>query len=86
LPRSHFRRIDIDERLLRAASGDEVRCRDTEADFKASNFEAGAIKGIAAVSRELAKYFRAQGPGRDELPDKPAVIWRRSGLSNLNEI
>ena len=49
-------------------------CRDMEADFKAGYFEAGVIKGIAAVSRELARFFPAQGAQRNELPDKPVVI------------
>src|SRR6185437_2670161 len=32
-------------------------CRDMEADFTGGRFEAGVIKGIEAVSYELAKYF-----------------------------
>jgi len=59
---------------LVGAAGWEKICRDMEADFKAGDFEAGAIKGIAAVSRELAKYFPAKGAQRNELPDKPVVI------------
>ena len=49
-------------------------CADMEAEFKRSNFEAGVIGGIAAVSRELARYFPAQGAGPNELPDAPVVI------------
>jgi uncharacterized membrane protein len=45
-----------------------------EADFKGCNLEAYVIKDIAAMSQEFAKYFIAQGSGRDELPDKPVVI------------
>jgi uncharacterized membrane protein len=45
-----------------------------ESEFKRSNFEGGVIKGIAAVSRELAKYFPAHGAGPNELPDAPVVI------------
>jgi uncharacterized membrane protein len=59
---------------LVGAAGWEKICRDMEVDFKASHFEAGVIKGIAAVSRELARYFPAQGAQRNELPDKPVVI------------
>jgi uncharacterized membrane protein len=59
---------------LVGAAGWEKICRDMEADFKAGDFEAGVIKGIAAVSRQLAKYFPAQGAQRNELPDKPVVI------------
>jgi uncharacterized membrane protein len=49
-------------------------CSDMEADFKRGHFEAGVIKGIEAVSRELAKFFPPHGPHRNELPDKPVVI------------
>jgi uncharacterized membrane protein len=59
---------------LVGAAGWEKICRDMEVDFKAGHFEAGVIKGIAAVSRELARYFPAQGARRNELPDKPVVI------------
>jgi uncharacterized membrane protein len=56
------------------AAGWEKICTDMEADFRAGTFEAGSIKGVQAVSRELAKYFPAQGKGRNELPDTPVVI------------
>ena len=49
-------------------------CTDMEAEFKRSNFEGGVIGGIAAVSRELARYFPAQTAGPNELPDAPVVI------------
>ena len=49
-------------------------CADMERDFKAGNFEAGVIKGIEAVSRQLAVYFPKQGAGPNELPDKPVVM------------
>jgi uncharacterized membrane protein len=45
-----------------------------EADFRARNFEAGAIKGIEAVSRVMAVHFPRSGGGRNELPDAPVVI------------
>ena len=32
------------------------------------------IKGIEAVSRELAKHFPKHGGGPNELPDAPVVI------------
>jgi uncharacterized membrane protein len=54
--------------------GWERICRDMEADFRRGHFEPGVIKGIQEVSRELAKYFPAQGPRRNELPDTPVVI------------
>jgi uncharacterized membrane protein len=56
------------------AEGWEKICRDMEADFRGGQFEAGVIKGIAAVSRELARYFPASGAHPNELPDKPVVI------------
>ncbi|MFL6791024.1 MAG: TPM domain-containing protein [Bradyrhizobium sp.] len=56
------------------ASGWEQICREMEADFRAGNFEPGAIKGIEAVSRELAKHFPAHHGGPNELPDAPAVM------------
>jgi uncharacterized membrane protein len=49
-------------------------CRDMEADFADGRFEAGAIKGIEAVSRELKKYFPPAGPHPNELPDSPLVM------------
>jgi uncharacterized membrane protein len=56
------------------AEGWQKICRDMESDFRSGDFEAGVIKGVAAVSRELAKYDPAPGPGRNELPDKPVVM------------
>jgi len=43
-------------------------------DFRAGNFAGGVIKGIQAVSRELATYFPRQGAGPNELPDTPVVM------------
>ena len=62
----------IDARVGR--EGWERICREMEADFRAGRFEAGVIKGIAAVSKELATYFPQTGPHPNELPDKPVVI------------
>ena len=45
-----------------------------ERDFRAGNFEAGVINGIAAVSRELAAHFPKDGRNPNELPDKPVVM------------
>ncbi len=45
-----------------------------ETDFKVGDFENGVIRGIAEVSRQLAKYFPADGAGRNELPDAPVVL------------
>jgi uncharacterized membrane protein len=56
------------------AAGWEAICRDMEADFARGEFKAGVIRGIAAVSRELAKHFPPDAHPRNELPDKPIVI------------
>jgi uncharacterized membrane protein len=62
----------IDER--EGAAGWANICRDMETEFKAGRFEAGVVRGIAAVSKELATYFPRRGPHPNELPDKPLVI------------
>ena len=56
------------------SAGWEKICREMERDFKAGKFESGVIKGIQAVSRQLAQYFPAHGKGPNELPDAPVVI------------
>jgi len=55
-------------------AGWETICRAMEEDFRAGNFEGGVVKGIEAVSRELAKYFPPAGPHPNELPDSPVVM------------
>jgi uncharacterized membrane protein len=57
-----------------ATEGWERICREMEADFRAGNFERGVIKGVDAVSRELAKHFPKVDGGPNELPDTPVVI------------
>ena len=57
-----------------STKGWEKICHDMEDDFRRGQFEAGVIKGINSVSRELAKYFPPDASGRNELPDKPVVI------------
>jgi uncharacterized membrane protein len=56
------------------ASGWEKICRDMEAEFKAGHFKDGVIRGIEAVSRQLAAHFPPDAHRRNELPDKPVVI------------
>ena len=56
------------------AAGWEAICKAMEAEFRAGNFEAGVIRGIEAVSRQLATHFPRQGGGSNELPDAPVVI------------
>jgi uncharacterized membrane protein len=55
-------------------AGWEKICAAMEVDFRARNFEGGAIKGIAAVSHALAAHFPRSGGGVNELPDAPVVI------------
>ncbi|MBI5264554.1 MAG: TPM domain-containing protein [Bradyrhizobium sp.] len=54
--------------------GWEKICREMEAEFRSGQFERGVIKGIEAVSRELATHFPPRGPDHNELPDKPVVM------------
>jgi uncharacterized membrane protein YgcG len=49
-------------------------CKAMEADFRAGDFEGGVIRGIEAVSKQLAVHFPSQGGGNNELPDAPVVI------------
>ena len=56
------------------AAGWEKICVGMERDFKAGKFKSGVIRGIEAVSRQLALYFPAHGKGPNELPDAPVVL------------
>ena len=56
------------------AEGWERICKEMEIDFRAGNFERGVIKGVDAVSRELAAHFPRSGVGPNELPDAPVVM------------
>ena len=56
------------------AAGWEKICAEMESNFRAGNFAGGAIKGIQAVSRQLARHFPRRGGGKNELPDTPVVI------------
>jgi uncharacterized membrane protein len=56
------------------AAGWEKICAEMESNFRAGNFAGGVIKGIQAVSRQLATHFPRQGGGNNELPDTPVVI------------
>jgi uncharacterized membrane protein len=62
----------IDDKV--GAAGWEKICAAMETDFRAGNFERGVIKGIEAVSREMAAHFPRRGGGPNELPDAPVVI------------
>ncbi len=54
--------------------GWEKICVEMETDFRAGNFERGVIKGVEAVSRELATHFPRSVAGPNELPDAPVVM------------
>lgn len=56
------------------AAGWQKICADMETEFRAGDFERGVIKGIEAVSRQLAAHFPPHRGGRNELPDAPVVI------------
>jgi uncharacterized membrane protein len=56
------------------AAGWRKICAAMEADFRSGDFSGGVIKGIAAVSQQLAMYFPKQGVGPNELPDTPVVM------------
>jgi uncharacterized membrane protein len=56
------------------AAGWEKICKAMQTDFRSGNFETGVIKGIEAVSRQLAAHFPKHGSGPNELPDKPVVM------------
>jgi uncharacterized membrane protein len=62
----------IDARV--GAAGWEKICAEMESNFRTGNFAGGAIKGIQAVSRQLATHFPRHGGGKNELPDTPVVI------------
>ena len=62
----------IDARV--GAAGWEKICAEMERDFEAGNFEVGVIRGIEAVSRELAVHFPPHRGDKNELPDAPVVM------------
>ncbi len=49
-------------------------CRRMESAFRAGDFEAGALAGIAEITALLARHFPAGGVNPDELPDRPVVL------------
>jgi uncharacterized membrane protein len=56
------------------AAGWQKICAAMGTDFKAGNFAGGVVKGIQAVSQQLAADFPKHGAGPNELPDRPVVI------------
>ena len=49
-------------------------CHQMEAAFRQSNFEAGVVRGVQAVTQHLAMHFPADGQSGNELPDTPVVL------------
>jgi uncharacterized membrane protein len=45
-----------------------------EAQFRAGQFEAGALAGVRAASDLLARHFPGSADDRNELPDRPLMI------------
>lgn len=52
----------------------EKICRTMETAFKQAKYERGVVCGVYAVTQHLIKHFPASGAGRNELPDRPAVL------------
>ena len=55
-------------------AGWEKICAAMETEFRAGQFESGVIRGIEAVSRQLAMHFPPHSGGKNELPDAPVMI------------
>ncbi len=49
-------------------------CHQMQADFKQSNFEAGVVNGVQAVTQNLARHFPSGSYDRNELPNKPVLL------------
>lgn len=49
-------------------------CQQMEAAFRQSNFEAGVLSGVEAVTLHLVQHFPANGHNRNELSDAPVLL------------
>jgi uncharacterized membrane protein len=50
-------------------------CREIERQFRAGQFEGGAVGAVRAVGRLIARHFPASRPdGADELPNQPVLL------------
>jgi uncharacterized membrane protein len=49
-------------------------CRRMESAFRAGEFEAGAVQGIAEATRLLARHFPPPATNPDELSNRPVVL------------
>lgn len=56
------------------AQGWEAICTAMEDAFRAGQFEAGVLHGIAQATRHLRTHFPRAGAGHNELPDAPVVL------------
>jgi hypothetical protein len=52
----------------------EAICRRMETAFRAGQFEAGVLEGVAAVTEILIREYPATGPSSNSLSDRPAVM------------
>ena len=52
----------------------ESICRQMETAFKQSQYEAGVVSGIQAVTQHLARHFPSDGVKLNELPNKAVVV------------
>ena len=67
----------VADRGVNKHAGDEFWrnvCQSIQAEFRAGRFEAGAVKGIDAISALLQKHYSHQGDNPNELPDRPLLI------------
>jgi len=49
-------------------------CSQMEGAFKQSNFEAGVVGGLQAVTQHLVRHFPARDRRENELPDMPVLL------------
>ncbi len=59
--------------LVGAAAWEDI-CKAMELEFGVGRYEAGAIRGIGAITKLLTAHFPRSGGGVNELPDRPVVI------------
>ncbi len=52
----------------------ETACRLMETHFRAGEFKAGAVAGVAAVGALLERHFPARAAERNEQPNQPSLL------------
>ena len=55
-------------------AGWENICHDMEVQFRAGEFEAGVLQGIAEISAELEKHYPFAGLNKNEISNKPIIL------------